>query len=434
MKPNAVHDDHHRVLNQAVASTNNPNVVNVEHLRYPDEEFGTGDRKASSTTGKGNRTAAPAGKTAMFKSTSTKRKRNTAVRNTEDEDEDEAEEDEEDDPQPRKKKRTAPSGNPWSNGKSRGEFAMINIDSKDLEAGGGRLVGRRGQLARVKAGEIGYGGDPNPGQNNFGYLPLRTESKSTARKRAAQAPSRGSAAKRAKVNPKGVQSRGGGKSADGDDDDDDDRGERPSVPKPELRVPCLKPTLSTRTNQPHNQYIASFNATSQKYSTLADQVAAKVRQVARERAEKYSREARERAERYSWEARERAIEADRAQEIVYKRQLRMMAKMLGRPVPPPSRPIPPLPSLPVPGGFGKTQPRSYRSALDSLSFPEVDMWGQEMRYGNATYGNFSNAAFGRVGYVEELVSSPVDSVQDGQGGKGECRGSEDELVEDGGTS
>jgi len=297
-------------------------------------------------------------------------------------------------------------------------------------------------LARAKTGEIGYGGDPNPTQNNFGYLPFSTKLKSAEQKRAAQAQSSGSSAKRVKVNHKGIQSCGGGESADGDDNDDDDEGHRSSAPKPELRLPCFKNTLPTGMNQPHNQYIAPVDAMGQKYSTLADQVAAKVRQVARERAEKYSREATERAERYSWEARERAIEAERAQEIVYERQLRMMAKMLGRPPPPPRRPIQPLPSLPLPGAFATTQPRSCTSALDNLSFqdftsyqrPEADMGRHHSQYEKPTYGNPTNRTSGRVWEVEELVSSPVDSVHGDQGGKIRGRSSEDDLVEDDGTS
>lgn len=213
IKPNAFKDERHKLPNQAVGSTNRLNPFNDQAIKHRDQAFG-----ASSTTAKGNSIVARAGKT-VSSSTSMKRKRNNAERNARDEDAGEDEPPEEQDTQPRNRKRFAPSGNQWSNGKSRGEFAMINIDSKDLEAGGGRLVGRRGQLARAKAGQIGYGGDPNPTQNNFGYLPFATKPNSTGKKRAVRGLPKGSTAKRTRTNPEWIQSRGGSSSGSRGDDE-----------------------------------------------------------------------------------------------------------------------------------------------------------------------------------------------------------------------
>jgi len=209
MKPNSVIVAYNRFLDQVVRNTNDPKAVN--------EECNIRDRKASLTAVRGNRQAAPAGKTPISNLNPLKRERTTTVSTVVEiaAEEEEKEASEKEASRPRARKRSAPSGNRWSDGKTRGEFAMINIDSKDLEAASGRLVGRRGQLARAKAGEIGYGGDPNPAVNNFGYFPFSTEAKSAAKKRAAPASPKGSTVKRAKGNLKVIESRGDGGGRDG---------------------------------------------------------------------------------------------------------------------------------------------------------------------------------------------------------------------------
>jgi len=42
----------------------------------------------------------------------------------------------------------------------------VDFDAQDF-ADGGQLKGNHGSLTRVKQGQVGYGGDPYPGQNNF---------------------------------------------------------------------------------------------------------------------------------------------------------------------------------------------------------------------------------------------------------------------------
>ena len=105
-------------------------------------------------------------------------------------------------------------------------------------------------------------------------------------------------------------------------DDDDNEGEGFSVPQPQLRSPYTKHTPATDMNQLYNQHIASLKAMGQKSRMLVSEIAAKSRQKFKKEAEKYSQEARE-----------RAIESARIQEIANEQQLRMMAVMLGVPMP-----------------------------------------------------------------------------------------------------
>ena len=228
----------------------------------------------------------------------------------------------------------------------------------------------------LKIGEIGYGGDPNPGQNNFGYYPANTVSSASD----------------------------------------------------QLHINSFR-TVGQSYNSLVGAIADTFRQDAMERAEKDAQRAERESQAARERAIEAAR-----AQQYA------NVYQLQMMSLMLGKPLPASFTQAQQPQPLPSLPVSSVPvsSLPTPGVLDRLQqPRKDISAVGDFSIEDVtsehhseaDMEGHRSQYKNTTYSNPSNAAFGKIRNAEEHISSPVDSFRDEQGFNFNGGGLDDEVDE-----